>query len=168
MTFDRDRNIRAHCESYSGAVPITPDDASLYVSGGAGNITFADANPDTITRVLGSWITDGFQRGTRITISGSVSNNGTFRIAIATALVLTLEAVDTLTAETLAQATLVATGEMRGFQGLWIGVAGNVGMVTLAGDTQVFIGLPVGFFDQGGSRVRGTGTTATDIVALYF
>ena len=90
MTFDRDRFIKTHAVSYSGAVPITPDDASLYVSGGAGDITFADANPDTIVRQNGSWITDGFQRGTRITIGSSVSNDGTYRIATAVALTLTL------------------------------------------------------------------------------
>lgn len=166
MTFDRDRAISAFAHSYSGAVPITPDDASLFVDGG-GNVTFADDNPDTITRTTGSWITDGFQRGTRITISGSVSNDGTYRIASVTALVITLEATETLVAEVLSGAALTATGLMRPFSGLWIGGAGNVSIVTNAGDT-VTHAVPVGLFPVGGSRVRGTGTTATNIVALYY
>ena len=36
---------------------------------------------DTISRVAGSWLTDGFREGQTITISGSGSNNGQYQIA---------------------------------------------------------------------------------------
>lgn len=51
------------------------------------NLTTAD----TITRTTGSFITDGWEAGDAITVSGSASNNGTYTIATITALVITLE-----------------------------------------------------------------------------
>lgn len=63
------------------------------------NLTFADTNPDTITRAAGSWLDDGFVAGMVITVALSSSNNGTFTIASLTATVITLVAGDTLVAE---------------------------------------------------------------------
>ncbi len=63
-------------------------------------VTFADANPDTITRTSGSWITDGFADGHTITVLNSTSNDGTYTIATVTALAITLIAINTLAAET--------------------------------------------------------------------
>src|SRR2546430_17037068 len=37
-------------------------------------LVFADANPDTITRSAGSWVTDGFEPGQTIFVSGTVRN----------------------------------------------------------------------------------------------
>lgn len=62
------------------------------------NLTFADADPDTITRATGSWITDGFKVGMSITVD-SASNDGTYEIASLTATVITLVAGDALSAE---------------------------------------------------------------------
>jgi hypothetical protein len=72
-----------------------------YVDTGGENITFADADPDTITRSAGSFITDGFTAGMTIQVSGTTNNNGTFTIAAAgvAATVLTLIASDQLTDE---------------------------------------------------------------------
>lgn len=54
-------------------------------------VTFANANPDTITRASGSWITDGVKIGMRVTTSGTVSNNGTFvRVAAVSSTVVTM------------------------------------------------------------------------------
>ncbi len=64
-----------------------------------GNLTFADANPDTITRASGSWVTDGVVAGDVIIITGSASNDGSYTVASVTALVATLVATDELTAE---------------------------------------------------------------------
>jgi hypothetical protein len=65
------------------------------------NLTFADADPDTITRAAGSFVTDGFTAGDSIVVSGTVSNDGTYTIDTGgvAASVLTLIATDTLSAE---------------------------------------------------------------------
>ena len=68
-------------------------------------LAFANANPDTITRAGGSWISDGVAAGDIITITGSVSNNGSFTVASRTATVITLVATDTLTVEGAVAAT---------------------------------------------------------------
>lgn len=64
-----------------------------------GNLTFADANPDTITRTTGSWIADGVAPGTVVVIAGSASNDGTYTVDLVTALTLTLSAAASLTNE---------------------------------------------------------------------
>lgn len=63
------------------------------------NITFTNANPDTITRASGSFISDGWVPGVDVTVTGSVSNNGTYRVASVSATVLTLDPAETLTNE---------------------------------------------------------------------
>ena len=49
---------------------------------------------------------------------------------------------------------------------LWIGTEGDVSVETANGDTVTFKGVQ-GLLSVQVSRVRNTGTTATDIVALY-
>ncbi len=73
---------------------------------GAPSVTFADADPDTITRAAGDWAADGFRAGDVIVVSGTASNDGTFVVATVTALVLTLVSADTLTAEVFAGPTI--------------------------------------------------------------
>jgi hypothetical protein len=49
---------------------------------------------------------------------------------------------------------------------LWVGGAGNVSVITAAGDTVTFSGAQAGSYIIGRfARVRSTGTTATNIVA---
>ncbi len=60
---------------------------------------FKDTNPDTVVRTTGSWITDGFVAAGTFTVSGTVSNDGTYLIDSVTALVLTLDSGETLTNE---------------------------------------------------------------------
>ena len=62
-------------------------------------ITFADADPDTITRASGDWTTL-FAVGDVITITNSTSNDGSYTIASLTSTVITLVTADTLAAET--------------------------------------------------------------------
>lgn len=51
---------------------------------------------------------------------------------------------------------------------LYIGGAGNVTLITYAGNTVAFESVPVGTVIQiRTSQVKATGTTATNILALY-
>ncbi len=52
------------------------------------------------------------------------------------------------------------------FRGLYVGVAGNITLVTLAGNTVLFKSVPVGIFSVGCTRVNSTATAATDMVGL--
>ena len=78
-------------------------DTEVYLRGikGAPELTFADANPDTITRSVGSWVEDGIVKGHEIKISDTTGNNGTYTVTGVTPLVLTLSGSDSLTAETI-------------------------------------------------------------------
>lgn len=66
---------------------------------GGANLTFADANPDTITRSAGDWTTDGVNVGDRVTPTGTASNDVTYTVAGVTTTVLTLVANDAVVAE---------------------------------------------------------------------
>lgn len=50
---------------------------------------------------------------------------------------------------------------------LWIGVAGNVAVTMLEGQTVTFVAVPIGWLDVRAKRVLATGTTATSIVAVW-
>ena len=52
------------------------------------------------------------------------------------------------------------------FRGLYVGVAGNITLVTLANNTVLFSNVPVGVFPVGCRRVNSTNTTATNMVGL--
>lgn len=57
---------------------------------------------------------------------------------------------------------------LTGTRALYIGVTGDVKVDTLGGDTGiVFKAVPVGVLYVAVKRVYSTGTTATNIVALY-
>lgn len=64
---------------------------ATYVDTGAETFTFANADPDTLTRSAGSWVTDGFTAGMAVTIAGAANaaNNGTFIVDTVSATVLT-------------------------------------------------------------------------------
>lgn len=64
-----------------------------------GDLTFANANPDTIVRASGSWSGDGVAVGDIITITGSASNDGSYTAATVGTTTLTLVATDSLVAE---------------------------------------------------------------------
>lgn len=51
---------------------------------------------------------------------------------------------------------------------LYVGGAGNVEVITMAGETVVFVGVPAGtILPIRVSRVKATNTTATSILGLY-
>lgn len=54
-----------------------------------------------------------------------------------------------------------------GSRGLYIGTGGDISLVSPQGDTVLFKGVPAGILPVAAARVRATGTTAADIVALY-
>src|SRR3990167_7364269 len=53
-------------------------------------IAFNDVNPDTITNDANDFVDMGFKDGQTITVTGSVSNNGTYKIATVTQGTITL------------------------------------------------------------------------------
>lgn len=58
--------------------------------------------------------------------------------------------------------------DVQGSRGLWVGGAGNVAVITAQGDTVTFNGVAAGYLlPVAVSRVLATGTTATNLVALY-
>src|SRR3989344_798918 len=69
---------------------------------GSNTIAFNNANPDTITRAAGSFVTEGFLPGMTITVSGATdtANNTTFTLDAVVALTLTLISTDAVTVRT--------------------------------------------------------------------
>lgn len=65
----------------------------------ATTIAFVDSDPDTITDSANGFVTAGFKQGQEITIAGSTSNDGTYRIKSVVAGTITLIASEGLTAE---------------------------------------------------------------------
>lgn len=63
---------------------------------GTPELTFAEvgATGDTITRSTGSWVTDGFQIGDYVRVSGTSFNNGAGKVTGVTATVLTFDTFD--------------------------------------------------------------------------
>lgn len=76
--------------------------------------TFANANPDTLARSAGSFITDGFKVGMRATVAGAINspNNGTFvRITTVGATLLTFTSNVAFTAEATTAGVTVSAQE---------------------------------------------------------
>ena len=95
--------IRFMFASTSGGTAQLKVDLFQYKTTGniatTGAVSFTYAIAKTITRSIGSFITDGFTAGCKITVAGTVSNNGTFTVQTVSTLTLTLILSDILTAE---------------------------------------------------------------------
>lgn len=53
-------------------------------------------------------------------------------------------------------------------RGLYVGVSGDVALITAGGDTVTLVGLAAGIIHPiRAARVKSTGTTATSIVGVY-
>lgn len=53
-------------------------------------------------------------------------------------------------------------------RGIYVGVSGDVSLITTGGDTVTLVGVPAGvILPIRASRVRATATTATSLVGLY-
>lgn len=74
-------------------------------------LAFAIGPPGTITRAAGSWLTDGIIQGARVSITGSTSNNNTFRVRSTTGTAITVETQYPVVTEG-ANASAVATANI--------------------------------------------------------
>lgn len=79
-------------------LPHVSPAAEVEASGGR-TLTFADSDPDTITASSGSFVSDGYKPGMRLTVSGTSSNDGVYVIDSVTATVITLAAGEELASE---------------------------------------------------------------------
>lgn len=84
--------------SYARYLPHYSNATQVTASGGR-TLTFADANPDTITASSGDFTSEGYVAGQQLTVANSTSNDGTYTIASVTSTVITLISTDTLVAE---------------------------------------------------------------------
>ncbi len=50
---------------------------------------------------------------------------------------------------------------------LYVGTSGNVSVIMADGQTVTFVAVPVGMFPIQVTKVLATGTTASDILAIY-
>lgn len=67
-----------------------------------------------------------------------------------------------------AAVTLHDTNELTPYaRALYVGTTGNIALVTAGGDPVTFTAVPVGILPVRCKIVKSTGTTASNIVALY-
>lgn len=92
----------------------TQSDATLPTVTGT-QFACSNSNPDTVVRGTGSFITDGFVPGMKITMSGwtNAGNNATFSIALVAANTLTLVTANALTAEAAGPSVTISTNRER-------------------------------------------------------
>ena len=127
-------------------------DFPAYTGNGSTDLDFATATPGTITRVGGSFITDGFKAGHKLVVTGSVSNNGTFNISTVTpptALVITVLEATTSEVNVAATVTLAAKDE---------DLSGGTGIILAKDDNgatgEVYLQVLTGVNPVNNSRIR--------------
>lgn len=155
-------------------IPIFSTFRDVFSIGGDAttSVTFADANPDTITRAAGNWEADGFEAGQRLTIVDSALNDGTYTIAVVTPTVITLVAADALVAE--AVVTVTARGRQIDVDGYEVWPASNVRLASSGfGDTaSTLTGIPVPYtgssFLVSCNAVAADAAPGTDDYDWYF
>lgn len=59
------------------------------------------------------------------------------------------------------------TNQIAAYRALYVGVTGDVKVTTIAGAAATFKNVPVGILPIQGTQVFNTGTTASQILALY-
>lgn len=98
------------------SIPITKGnrvyDVPAISSGALTDITFVNGGPATITRLAGSWLTDGFVVGQKIKGFGAAqagNNNVQWTIVTLTATVITLAAADVVAAESAGASVTINT-----------------------------------------------------------
>jgi hypothetical protein len=130
------------------------------------DIAFFNSNPDTITRTVGSFITDGFVSGQIIKVAGSTSNDGFYTVSTTvapTATTLTLELADTLTAEAAGASVTI---ESVGVTANTLTLVNSDSLTTEAAGASVTItavttSVNIVIGGTAGSVVIGRGTTVT-------
>jgi hypothetical protein len=88
----------------TGAVIVDPTDPG-------DNVLFNDADPDTITRASGSFLTENYTAGMLLLWAGTASNDFAYRIEAVVALTLTLISDDAVVAEGSVAATNAGVNE---------------------------------------------------------
>jgi hypothetical protein len=123
---------------------LTPEVTSAATVIAYPTLTFAEvgATGDTITRNRGSWLSDGFRVGDKITVSGTASNNFTAAAGIATlsATVITL-GTDDLTPEVIKTFDVTLTAGQT--KAAWMAAA-DAAFATIDSDTAKRIDLAAG------------------------
>ena len=129
----------------------------------ATTIAFVDSNPDTITDSGNGFITAGFKVGQKITITGSVSNDGVFTIASVTAGVITISGDESLAVEAAGASVTLSTEGTWAEQGFYLSGVSNatVKIVDFSGLSTDTVTITVN--GVGKAKTEGTDwTAATD------
>jgi hypothetical protein len=105
-------------------------------------LSFADANPDTITRSTGSFVTDGFQVGQTLVIGNAAANNGTYRVDAVTDNMLTVAGLGTTLS--LTNANNVAGATLGNADVIYAIRGNNVFIRTTGGFASNALAAPVG------------------------
>ena len=153
LTLDAVDALTNETLSSDGVTIEESTDAQVKLTGTPGpTLSFKDnvGAPDTITLSSGSWATSGFVVGDTITVAGTASNDGDYKIGAIAAdgLVLTLEAGNALSNETAAEGSQVAKsalGSLNGNPTLTFADNGvNDGTITRSAGSWVDDGFTVG------------------------
>jgi len=94
----------------TATISVTLEPKLVAEYSGLGALTFADDNPDTITRSAGSWLEDGFSAGMTITVASTVSNNDVFTIDSVDDTAIVLDIGDALVVEEIVANTATIAG----------------------------------------------------------
>lgn len=109
----------------------------------SGNFAFVDANPDTITRAVGSFVADGVVAGMVCQPAGTVSNNRRrYTVDTVAALTLTLSAADAVVAEPAVASTLTSFYLDNDGVEEFPGPLGHTNLMRAAGFDAGFTGIP--------------------------
>jgi len=111
-----------------------------------------DALADTVTRTNGSWITDNFENGQRISVVGSLLNDGEYRVSDVSDKVLTLVSTEVLTDESAGVASVEVRGHGNGIEGTLVitDTAKLVGGSTPLTTTWTHVGNDIQISDNNG------------------
>lgn len=89
-TITSDSKIQKHIAlRYGRYLPHVPNASAVTASGGR-TLTFVGGGTQTITASSGSFVSDGYVVGMKLTVTGTSSNNGTFTIISVSATVITV------------------------------------------------------------------------------
>lgn len=140
--------------------PTTHPVVTTQVSITGTTIAFVNSNPDTITDSSNGFVTAGFAAGDEITVSGTVSNNGTYTIASVTASTITLKASDSLTVESAGSSFTI---KKSGFGANLISTLGNQVYYGSTTSNQIFVSKVDDFnnFTTSSPRAVGEGVLLT-------
>jgi len=139
-------------------------------------LSFNNSDPDTITRSDGgSFVTDGFEAGEQIRVQGSANNDGIYIIETVVAGVLTLDAGETLAAESSAAGVTVTMTAVSTAIDPGITIVGTAGSVVIGRGSEITVlnattySLPMSVLvaDSNGNAVSGAVVSLSAWPAQY-